>query len=119
MFGGVPVIDLKKLEGMGKTQVQCNSSEEAKEFCEAMWEQYPHLMKPVWVRGQTNWRTRTVHKFYLPKIDKVDNEVEYCQSADYPQYGYEIILFADLKVNMDFGEIQQSDFDIKSLFGMG
>ena len=113
------MIDLKKLEGIGKTQVQCNSSEEAKEFCEAMWEQYPHLMKPVWTRNQTNWHRSTVHKFYLPRIDRAVNEVGYCQSADSVQYGYEIVLFEDLKVNMDFGEIQQSDFDIKSLFGRG
>lgn len=113
------MLNLKMLEGMGKTQVQCDSSEEAREFCEAMWEQYPHLMKPAWTRGQTNWQTRTVHKFYLPRIDRTDDEVDFCQSANSFQYGYTIILFADLKVNMDFDEIQPSDFDIKSLFGMG
>ena len=114
------MLNLKMLEGMGKTQVLCSSEAEAKEFCSAMWEQYPDKMRPAWEPGQTNWNINTTSKWYLPRIHiSRDDYVEYCQSADFIQSGYEVVLFKDLVDIPDFGELSQSEMDMKSLFGMG
>ena len=112
------MLNLKMLEGMGKTQVLCLSKEQAEEFCREMWEQYPSRMKPAWDQGQTNWRKNSVQIFYLPRIDYNPGEADFCQSSSYSVFGYKTIAFSDLVVIMDFGDIQTSDQDMKSLFGM-
>ena len=114
------MLNLKMLEGMGKTQVLCSTEKQAIEFCEAMWDQYPKLMKPAWKRGQTNWYRNTVQKWYVPRIDaEADDWCQYCQSSDFKQGGYNVVLFEDLLVSIDFGEIQRSEMDMKSLFEIG
>lgn len=114
------MLNLKMLEGMGKTQVLCSTEEQAIEFCEAMWDQYPDLMEPAWERGQTNWHSHTIQKWYVPRVyGEADEWCHYCQSSDFRQGGYNVVLFEDLLVSIDFGEIQQSEMDMKSLFGMG
>jgi hypothetical protein len=114
------MLNLKMLEGMGKTQVLCSTEEQAIEFCEAMWDQYPDLMKPAWKRGQTNWRSETIQKWYVPRIDFIEDEYfQYCQSSNFKQSGYNVVLFEDLLVSIDFGDIPQSEMDMKSLFEIG
>lgn len=114
------MLNLKMLEGMGKTQVLCSTEEQAVEFCKAMWEQYPAKMEPAWDKDQTNWRRSTVQKWYVPRIDaEADDWCQYCQSSDFKQNGYNVVLFKDLLVSIDFGEIQQSEMDMKSLFEIG
>lgn len=119
MFGDVYMLNLKMLEGMGKTQVLCTSREQAEEFCQEMWRQYPNRMTPAWFKDQTNWHPDTLEKWYLPRIDVVNGEVDFCQSSDRKQHGYQVITFDDLKFNPDFGEIIPSEMEIKRLFGMG
>ena len=114
------MLNLKLLEGMGKTQVLCSTEEQAVEFCEAMWDQYPKLMELAWKRGQTNWRRNTVQKWYVPRIDGAEDDYfKYCQSSNFRQSGYNTVLFTDLLEDIDFGELSQSEMDMKSLFGMG
>lgn len=112
------MLKLKMLEGMGKTQVLCTSREQAEEFCQEMWKQYPDRMTPAWFKDQTNWYPDSLQKWYLPRIDIFDDKEKFCQSADRKQQGYQVVYFNDLKFNQDFGEIAASEMDMKSLFGM-
>lgn len=114
------MVNLKMLEGMGRTQVLCSSEEEAKMFCNAMWEQYPDRMRPAWTRWQTNWRTSTLKKWYIPRIDRYEDETaDFCQSANYKQPGYKEVIFKDLIAYLDLGEINISDLTINNLLNLG
>ena len=121
MFGGVTVfVDLSILELYGKSVVRCTTKEFAEIFIDAMWEQYPDKMRPAWELGQTNWNINTTSEWYLPRIHiSRDDYVEFCQSANFRHSGYEVVLFKDLVDSPDFGELSQSEMDMKSLLGMG
>ena len=118
-------INLSKLEKMGETAVRCTSAEQAEMFMDAMWEQYPHLVKGIWTKGVTNWYEYGYDKIgeicYKPRIVKEGYGISYCQSANTNSAikdGYKIIEFDFLCCISDLGELTAPEFDIKSLFGM-
>lgn len=118
------LLDLSRLERYGKTAVHCVSEEQASMFMEAMWEQYPDRVKPMWRKGQTNWNAERERKkciYYLPRIVRTPEETQHCQSSRLnfsTAAEYKIIEFSDLVVSYDIGEFS-TELDIKSLFGMG
>lgn len=118
------MLDLKRLENMGKTAVRCSSEEQASMFMEAMFEQYPKLVDGVWRKGQTNWgRYRDIGMiYYLPRIYRGPGEIDYCQSTilrGRERAEYEVVEFEELLCAEDFGEFSADVTAIKILFDMG
>lgn len=118
-------VDLSVLESMGKTAVRCTSNEQAELFMEAMWKQYPHLVEGVWQKGQTNWYDCGYDELgeicYKHRIVRGGDSVNFCQSFDpktAARDGCMILDFSDI-FDLDLGEFEASEFDMKSLFGMG
>lgn len=116
---------LSRLEHMGRAAVHCTSEDQAAMFMDAMWEQYPHLVRGVWGKGQTNWDRYYAKKgevYYLPRIVRDKGEVDYCQSTNLSNQDkgtLTIVEFVDLLEELDLGEFCQSGVDINNLFGMG
>ena len=114
------------LKSYGRSVVRCVSEEQAKMFMDAMWEQYPHLVKGIWREGQTNWGDCGYDKMgeicYKHRIMGSGDSVTYCQSTSTrsaKRDGYRIVEFTDLLYSDDFGELPSPEFDIKSFFEMG
>ena len=121
-------IDLSVLESRERSVVRCKTEEHAQMFIDAMWEQYPKRMEGIWGRkNHNNWNHYCNNPdgiCYLHRINYKDRGgVDYCQSTDLKsalEDGYVIVEFDELiGASVDFGELGASDFDIKSLFGMG
>lgn len=118
------MLDLKRLENMGKTAVRCSSEEQASLFMGAMFEQYPGLVDGVWRKGQTNWeRYRDKGEiYYLPRIYCGPVEVHYCQSTrlgSRERAKYKVVEFEELLYVEDFGEFSADATAMKILFDMG
>ena len=117
-------VDLSTLESYGKSVVRCRTKEFAKIFIDAMWEQYPDKMKPAWHRDETNFGLYVDDPngiCYKHRIVSSGDHINLCQSTSYRsavREGYTIIEIEELiGKSFDFGEVQPSDLDIKSLFG--
>lgn len=120
-------VDLSQLESLGKTAVRCKTEEFAQTFVDAMWEQYPEKMDGIWARkNHNNWHHYAHDQngiCYLHRITYKSDGVDYCQSTSFEnavRYGYIIVEFEELiRASCDFGEILQSEMDIKNLFEAG
>lgn len=120
------MIDLSRLESMGRTAVRCTSEEQASIFMESMFKQYPRLVSGVWRKGQTNWeryRDKGVI-YYLPRIVCEPGEIDYCQSSSMStreRGKYNIVEFDELIYCPDYGEfmIPELDENIKTLLEIG
>lgn len=98
------MIDLSRLESMGRTAVRCTSEEQASIFMESMFKQYTRLVSGVWRKGQTNWER------YRASAMNSRERVK-----------YNIVEFDELIYCPDYGEfmIPELDENIKTLLEIG
>lgn len=116
------MVDLDVLRQYGRAAVFCETKEQAEQFMEAMWEQYPKQVESAWYRGETNWVDGNDGIYYLPRIFHTADSGEYsiCQSSNLrwvTKHNYTVVPFGVLVGGFDLGEFLP-ETDIKSLFDM-
>ena len=105
------------LDGLGKSIIQCETPEQALHLHAAVKLQYPHMYRS-WTWPRTEWSKRVGYVIHLYDGIKIDH-FQYGDLESHRKSGYVVVPFTDLLQTCDFGEVEKSQVDIKSLFGMG
>lgn len=116
------MVNLNVLEQYGRVAVFCKTEDQAIQFMEAMWKQYPKQVEAAWRKGQTNWKAGSDGIYYVPRIfhDVCRDEYRHCQSSSLRwlmEHGYATVPFDVLVANYDLGEFLPEE-DVESLLGM-
>lgn len=109
-------LNFEILNGLGKSIIQCETADQALHLNAAVKLQYPHMYR-AWTWPQTRWNNNIGYVIHLYDGSKNDH-FQYGDLQSHKESGYVVVPFTDLLQTYDFGEVEKSQIDIKSLFDM-